>query len=127
MKSPMLGLRTVINIVPNLDEAITWYTRAFGIAPYFNEPFYVGFNIGGFELGLMPEEGDPKPKGENVITYWGIKSEATLLTEYTRLLKLGATALEEPHNVGGPLVVAAVKDPWGNPIGLIYNPVFRIE
>ncbi len=127
MKSPMLGLRTVINIVPNLDEAITWYTKAFGIAPYFNEPFYVGFNIGGFELGLMPEEGEPKPKGENVIAYWGIKSEATLLTEYTRLLKLGATILEEPHNVGGPLVVAAVKDPWGNPIGLIYNPVFRIE
>ena len=97
------------------------------VEPYFNEPFYVGFNIGGFELGLMPEEGEPKPKGENVLTYWGIKSEAELNKEYKRLIKLGATDLEPPHNVGGPLVVAAVKDPWGNAIGLIYNPVFKIE
>ena len=123
----MLGLRTVINIVPNLAEGITWYTKAFGVEPYFNEPFYVGFNIGGFELGLMPEEGEPKPKGENVLTYWGINSEKVLLAEYKRLIEIGATVLEEPHNVGGPLVVAAVKDPWGNPIGLIYNPVFKIE
>lgn len=46
------GLRTVIYKVPDLARAKTWYGSTFGIAPYFDEPFYVGFNVGGFELGL---------------------------------------------------------------------------
>ena len=45
------GLRTVIYRVPDLAKAKAWYTEAFGVAPYFDEPFYVGFQIGGFELG----------------------------------------------------------------------------
>ena len=45
----MLGLRTTIYKVADIIKAKEWYTRAFGVAPYFDEPFYVGFNIGGFE------------------------------------------------------------------------------
>jgi hypothetical protein len=26
-----------------------------GIAPYFSEPFHLGFNVGGFELGFHPD------------------------------------------------------------------------
>jgi hypothetical protein len=42
------------------------------------------------------------------------------------LIKLGGTEFEAPHNVGGELVVAAVKDPWDNVIGIIYNPDFKL-
>ena len=48
------GLRTIIYPTTNLAKATAWYTSVIGHAPYFNEPFYVGFNVGGFELGLLP-------------------------------------------------------------------------
>jgi len=51
----ILGLRTVIYHVPDLQRAKAWYSTAFGVQPYFDEPFYVGFNIGGYELGLDPD------------------------------------------------------------------------
>ena len=50
------ALMTAIYPAPDLARAKTWYRDAFGVEPYFDQPFYVGFNIGGFELGLVPEE-----------------------------------------------------------------------
>lgn len=126
MSTPILGLRTVINIVPDLDKAKEWYTKAFKEDPYFDEPFYVGFNIGGYEMGLLPQESPDSKPGENIRTYWGIETEEELNGEYHRLLELGATEHEQPQNVGGPIIVAAVKDPWGNVIGLICNPTFKL-
>jgi catechol 2,3-dioxygenase-like lactoylglutathione lyase family enzyme len=51
------GLGTVICHVTDLDRAKAWYSSAFGLTPYFDQPFYVGFNIGGYELGLDPDPG----------------------------------------------------------------------
>ena len=67
-----LGLATVIYQVPDLDTAKAWYARAFGQAPYFDQPFYVGFEVGGYELGLHPDlsEGQPGPGGS--VTYWRV-------------------------------------------------------
>ena len=52
---PILGLRTALYRVTDLDKAKEWYRAVLGIDPYFDEPFYVGFNVGGFELGLDPD------------------------------------------------------------------------
>lgn len=122
MKTNILGLRTVIYKVTNLVRATAWYTTAFKQEPYFNEIFYVGFNIGGYELGLIPEEG-ATAKADNVITYWGVEN---IEDAYKHFIELGATAHETPNNVGGEIMVATVKDPWGNCIGLIYNPEFKL-
>ena len=123
-KSPMLGLRTVGYMVGDLAKAKDWYAKAFGIQPYFDEPFYVGFNIGGYELGLMPEEEPTEDKTANILSYWGVKD---IEKTYEHLIGLGATEHEKPHNVGGELMVATVKDPWRNIIGIIYNPYFKLE
>ena len=120
MASKILGLRTVIYQVKDIDSAKDWYSKAFGVLPYFDEPFYAGFNIGGYELGLQPDEATT---GDNILAYWGVDD---IETEYSRFLDLGATVHEAPQNVGGEIVVASVKDPWGNIIGLIYNPEFRL-
>ena len=120
MKSPILGLRTVIYRVPDIEAAKKWYANAFGVQPYFDEPFYVGFNIGGYELGLQPDEA---VTGSNLLAYWGVEN---MDTEYNKLLGMGAIMHEAPQNVGGEIVVASVKDPWGNIIGLIYNPEFKL-
>lgn len=120
----ILGLRTIAYYVGDLARAKEWYTRAFGIRPYFDEPYYVGFNIGGYELGLMPEDQPQTEKPLSVIAYWGV---ANIEKEYKRILSVGAKAHEEPNNVGGETMVATLKDPWDNIIGLIYNPKFKIE
>ena len=56
------GLRTVIYPVSNIDEGKAWYSRVLERAPYFDQPFYVGFSVGGFELGLIPD-GVPGQQG----------------------------------------------------------------
>ncbi len=121
----MLGLRTTIYKVNDLAKAKEWYTDAFGKPPYFDEPFYVGFNIGGFELGLLPQEGNEVvKKSDSVLSYWGVED---IENEYQKLLNLGAAIHEKPTNVGGEIMVASVKDPWNNILGIIYNPEFKIE
>src|SRR5207245_11377554 len=67
----VLGLRTVIYKVADLQRAKGWYSAAFGVAPYFDEPFCVGFNIGCFELGLDPDTKGTKPGAGGVVAYWG--------------------------------------------------------
>ena len=123
METSILGLRTTIYKVADVKAATKWYSDAFSTKPYFDEPFYVGFNIGGYELGLQPEEEVNNTKGESVLTYWGVED---IQAEYQRFLNLGAVPHNEPENVGGEIMVASVKDPWDNIIGLIYNPEFSL-
>lgn len=123
-KEKFLGLRTTIYKVGNLSKATDWYTKAFKTTPYFNESFYVGFNIGGYELGLLPEEHPTTQKPETVLSYWGV---ADIQSVYEHLITCGASTHEAPHNVGGELMVATVIDPWGNIVGIIYNPYFKSE
>ena len=120
---PFLGLRTTIYKVTDINKAKAWYTKVFEVSPYFDEPFYVGYNIGGYELGLQPDENPSSAKAAGVLTYWGVDDAHK---SYQRLLDLGATEFEKPTNVGDDIVVAAVQDPWGNVIGVIYNPTFKL-
>jgi len=121
-KNTFLGLRTTVYKVSNLSEAKEWYSSAFNTEPYFDEPFYAGFNIKGYELGLLPE-GENINKGDNTLSYWGVED---INETYRHLLSLGARQHEEPNNVGGELMVASVYDPWDNVIGIIYNPHFKL-
>ena len=119
---PFLGLRTCVVHVPDLEAAKAWYARVLGVGPYFDEPFYVGFGVGGYELGLLPDEGGHAPKGA-VYVYWGVEDVASA---YARLLELGAKADSGPQDVGSDIVVATVLDPWDNVFGIIRNPHFKL-
>ena len=119
----VLGLRTVIYHVPDLDRAKQWYSAAFGVKPYFDEPFYVGFNIGGFELGLIPEEAAHPSGNRGVVAYWGVP-DADLA--WTHLTHLGATPIAPVSDVGDGIRVAVVADPFGNALGIIQNPHFKL-
>jgi predicted enzyme related to lactoylglutathione lyase len=121
MTAQLLGLRTNIYKVTDLARAKAWYKKLFGIEPYFDEPFYVGFNVGGFELGLDPDVSDQKPGPGGSVTYWGVAS----MDQAAKALKsAGAKFHSEPRDVGEGIVVAAVEDPFGNVLGLIENPHF---
>lgn len=120
----LLGLRTVVYYVKDLAGARDWYARVFGIAPYFDTPYYVGFNVGGYELGLHPTEGGQHAMGPGGSeAYWGVDSIETALAQVT---KLGAKLVRKAEDVGEGIKVAAVADPDGNVIGLIENPTFAL-
>lgn len=116
-----LGLRTVIYHVPDLSRARDWYASAFGVAPYFDQPFYVGFKVGGFELGLDPDCSRVRPGEGGAAAYWGVSD---LASTHAAFLTIGATELEPMHDVGDGIRVAMLADPFGNAIGLIQNPHF---
>ncbi len=121
MKKHFLGIRTVIYPAKELQEVKAWYVQALGIQPYFDEPFYVGFNVGGFELGLDPDA--PKGSGGGTQAYWGV---ANIEEAMEHLLSLGATAENNIQEVGEGVKVATLLDPFGNQLGIIENPHFSL-
>ena len=114
----LLGLRTALYPAPDLASAKAWYTQVLGVTPYFDQPFYVGFEVGGFELGLLP---DATPATSGPQPLWGV---ADIEAALAQLLALGAAPLEPIADVGEGIRVAAVADPFGNRLGLIQNPHF---
>jgi predicted enzyme related to lactoylglutathione lyase len=114
----LLGLRTATYPAADLRRAKQCYAEVLGQPPYFDEPLYVGFSVGGFEPGLLP---DAAPGIDGVRALWGV---ADIEAAHARLLAQGATALEPVTEVGGGIRVAAVRAPFRNRLGLIHNPHF---
>jgi predicted enzyme related to lactoylglutathione lyase len=119
-----LGLRTAKYTARDLAAAKAWYREVLGFDPYFDEPFYVGFNVGGFELGIVPDPEAAEDRPEAGAAYWGVPSADRA---FERLVHLGAAPYEAIQDVGGGIRIGAVRDPFGNILGVIENPGFRIE
>ncbi|OFZ69658.1 MAG: bleomycin resistance protein [Betaproteobacteria bacterium RBG_16_58_11] len=117
------GLRTVIYGVNDIAHAKAWYSQALGMAPYFDESFYVGFNVGGDELGLNPNTPPNSAENAGVVAYWGVEDIAA---EFKRLLEIGGKEHSAIQDVGDGIQVATLLDPFGNILGLIHNPHFKI-
>jgi len=120
----IVGLRTVIYHVTDLDRAKAWYRAAFGVEPYFDEPFYVGFNVGGYELGLHPDTEAGQQGLGGAVPYWGVADAAAA---HARLVGLGAVSLGPVQDVGEGIRVAVLQDPFGNALGIIENPHFAVR
>ena len=118
----ILGLATVIYPVSDLSRAKGWYAEAFGTQPYFDQPFYVGFNIAGYELGLVPDE-DARPGADGGVAYWRVDA---IDAAVSRFVDAGAALVSAAQDVGEGIKVATVADPFGNAIGLIENPHFDL-
>ncbi len=119
ISTPVLqGLRTTIYPAPDLDAARTWFAEMLGTAPYFDQPYYVGFDVGGYEQGLNPGA-DP---ADGPITYWGVADADSALAH---LLVIGATPHAPVTDVGEGIRVASVRNPDGFILGIIENPHFK--
>ncbi len=115
-----LGLRTVIYPAPNLDASKAWFTNLLGQPPYFDQPFYVGFQVAGYELALDPNAAPTS----GPVTYWGVAQADRALA---RLLAAGATPDSDGvRDVGEGIRVATVGEPGGSVLGIIENPHFQL-
>ena len=112
----LLGLRTVIYPTEDLAASTAWWTTFLGVDPYFNEEFYVGFDVAGYELGLIPSE-----EGGDAHTYWGVEDVRAAIDH---ALEEGASLEEDANDVGEGIVVGAVITPDGSYVGFIENPNF---
>jgi catechol 2,3-dioxygenase-like lactoylglutathione lyase family enzyme len=114
-----LGLRTVIYPAPDLASSRAWFSRILGFGPYFDEPFYVGYNVGGYELGLDPSA----DVATGPVAYWGVEDADAALAE---LLRGGASQRSDVQEVGDGIRVATVVEPSGGVLGIIQNPHFEL-
>ncbi len=112
-----LGLRSLIHPTSDLDASKAFFTAMLGKEPYFDEPFYVGYSVGGFELGLWP--GGDLATGP--VAYWGVDNLDAALAD---LVELGATPCGEISDVGDSIRMIEVCAPTGDIFGLIENPNF---
>lgn len=119
----MKGLRTTIYFVKDIKAATDWYIHLLNQKPYFVNECYVGFNVGGYELGLSPQEEDYEKK-LSAISYWGVED---MNSSFEKLKATGAEIHEEIMDVGEGILMASAIDPWGNYFGIIYNPHFKIN
>lgn len=111
------GLRTHSAAVEDLEAAKQWYTHLLGVPPYFDEPFYVGFDVAGYEFGLWP--GEPGVGG--TLVYWATEDPAAFIK---RAVEMGAEANQAVQDVGDGIILGTFLDPFGNEFGVIRNPHF---
>lgn len=124
------GLATVTFFADDLAAAKKWYGQLLGIEAYYafpnaETPAYIEFRIGDYEheLGFIDRKYAPQgaAKGTGSITYWHVDDvEAT----FAQLISMGATELEPVTKRGedGDFITASVIDPFGNTLGIMYNP-----
>ena len=107
------GIKTVLHPVSDLEAAKRVYTALFGFPPQHDAPYYVGYDVAGQHVGLVPG-GDGAP-----VAYWEVADIEAKLADVTAA---GATVKEAPRDVGGGRLVATFTDPDGNVLGVLQDP-----
>jgi predicted enzyme related to lactoylglutathione lyase len=111
------GIKTVLHPVSDLVAAKAVYTALLGVPPQADAPYYVGFDVEGQHIGLVPGGG---PEGmTSPVAYWHVGDIEAKLAEVTAA---GATVKEPVRDVGGGRLVATFTDPDGNVLGLLQDP-----
>lgn len=110
------GIKTVLHPVSDLAKAKAVYAALLGIEPQADSPYYVGFDVSGQHVGLVPGGG---PQGmTSPVAYWHVPDLDAKLAELTAA---GASVKDSPREVGGGRLVATVTDPDGNVLGLLQD------
>jgi predicted enzyme related to lactoylglutathione lyase len=125
MKQTLRGLTTVSYFAADHAAAKQWYTDFLGIRPYFERPGYVEFRLGDYqhELGIIDSKYVPGTQSTNgragVVVYWHVDDVDEVLK---KAVSMGAKQLEAPQDRGHGFITATVVDPFGNILGIMYNP-----
>jgi predicted enzyme related to lactoylglutathione lyase len=110
------GIKTVLHPVSDLAKAKVVYTALLGVAPQHDASYYVGYDVAGQHIGLVP--GGASQGMTSPVAYWHVPDIEAKLAEVTAA---GATVKEPVRDVGGGRLVATVTDPDGNVLGLLQD------
>jgi predicted enzyme related to lactoylglutathione lyase len=114
--SSVQGIKTVLHPVSDVEKAKAVYSALLGVEPQTDSAFYVGYDVAGQHIGLLPGGG---PQGlTSPVAYWHVDDIEAKLAEVTAA---GATVKDPAKEVGGGRTVASVTDPDGNVLGLIQD------
>ncbi len=116
MSSSVQGIKTVLHPVTDVEQAKAVYTALLGVSPQADSAYYVGFDVAGQHIGLLPGGGPQRLTSP--VAYWHVDDIEAKVAEVTAA---GATVKDAPSEVGGGRVVATVVDPDGNVLGLIQD------
>ena len=114
--SATLGIKTVLHPVTDLEAAKAVYTALLGVAPQTDGPYYVGFDVEGQHIGLVPGGGSQGMTSP--VAYWHVPDIEASIAAVTAA---GATVKEPAHDVGGGRLVATVIDADQNVLGLLQD------
>ena len=114
--SSTLGIKTVLHPVTDLETAKAVYTALLGMPPQHDAPYYVGFDVEGQHIGLVP--GGGAQGMTSPVAFWHVPDIEAKIAEVTAA---GATVKEPAHDVGGGRLVATVTDRDGNVLGLLQD------
>ncbi len=110
------GVSTIIYPVNDIARAKTQFSQLLGVQPYADQPYYVGFRVGDQEIGLDPngfKNGMTAPIG-----YYQVND---IKQSLQMLLDAGSQVQQDIKDVGGGRLIAWVKDPDNNLVGLIQD------
>ena len=110
------GAKTLLHPVSDLAAAKPVYAALLGVPPQTDSEWYVGFDVAGQHIGLVPGGG---PQAMTTpVAYWHVADIEAKLAELTAA---GASVREAAHEVGNGRQVATVTDPDGNVLGLLQD------
>ena len=108
------GIKSIIYPVKDIAQAKALYTQLFGVVPYADTPYYVGYKVGDLDIGLDPNghaQGMKEP-----IAYYHVSD---IQAAFQAMCDAGAKPQRPVSDVGGGVRLAVVEDGDGNSIGLI--------
>jgi len=111
------GVRTILYPVRDLAKAKALFTQLAGREPVADSPYYVGFDLDGQQIGLVPNGHDSQHM-TGATPFWHVDDiEASVKA----VLEAGGTMQQEIHGVGNGRRVAAVIDTEGNVLGFLQD------
>ncbi len=111
------GIKTVLHPVSDLEKAKPVYAALLGLQPQADSSYYVGFDVAGQHIGLVPGGGPDAMTSP--VAYWHVSDLQAKLAEVTAA---GGTVKDAPRDVGNGRLVATFTDPDGNVLGLLQDP-----
>lgn len=114
MRHEGMTLHSIVHNVSDLASAKAIQAALLGVEPHTDQPYYVGFNVSGVEVGLAPMQ--PGQAWAPPVANWATDD---LDGAIARLQEAGATLNGEPRQVAPGVRVALLNDKDGNPLGLI--------
>lgn len=111
----MASFQTVLLPAADLAASRELYRSLLGVEPTADSAYYVGFDVDGQHIGLVPGTPVVRP-------HLHVKDMHAAVEQVT---SAGGVVVDEPRDVGGGRLVAVVRDMAGAEIGLLADPLTR--